>query len=349
MIVSESKFNTPLGEGVLIKLVNAKGSWVELSPLGAGITALGVPDRDGRIENVALGYAAPADYLHDGPCMGKCPGRYANRIAAGKLRVAGRDYQLSVNCGPNHLHGGPEGFQNRFWDLEMLPDGVRFFRTSPDGEENYPGTLHTSVTYRWGDDDRLTILLEAEAEEETVVNLTNHTYWNLRGADSGNALGHILSIKASKWLVTDPSLAPTGELASVKGTPMDFRSPKTLGKDINADFEALRFGKGYDHCWALSLPEDDSTLREAVTLYDPASGRTLTLDTDQPGVQVYTGNWLSGSSPSRSGRLYADYDGVAIEAQGFPDAPNIPAFPSQSIKPGEPYRRVISYKFGCKK
>ena len=206
-----------------MRLVNSNGAAVELSSLGAGILAVEVPDRDGKIENVALGYADPADYLADGPCMGKVPGRYANRIAKGHLLVDGRLSQLEVNNGPNHLHGGSDGFQNRIWDVECLPDGVRFSLISPAGDANYPGELAAEAIYRWNDDNELSLELTAQSDDPTVVNLTNHAYWNLRGADSGSALEHTLRLNAKRYLPTDDTLIPLPEApAPVEGTPMDF-------------------------------------------------------------------------------------------------------------------------------
>lgn len=333
------------GEITLYRIVNASGAWVEVSSLGAGITGVGVPDREGNIENVALAYADPADYMADGPCLGKCPGRYANRIAGGRLEIGGRSYSLAVNNGPNHLHGGPSGFQNRIWSSRELPDGVEFSYLSAAGEENYPGALVVKATYRWSEDNVLTLSFEARTDTETVVNLTNHSYWNLRGADSGSVLDHEMKMKASRWLPTDSTLIPTGELAAVDGTPMDFRTFKAIGRDINEDFDALRFGKGYDNCWAIDGWEPGLMSEEAVVIRDAVSGRTLTVDSDQPGVQIYTGNWLSGSPRNKSGRSYEDYEGVAVEMQGFPDAPNRSGFPSQSLGPAETYARTIRFKF----
>ena len=251
---------------------------------------------------------------------------------------------MNVNNGPNHLHGGPGGFANRLWRAETADGGVVFRYTSPAGEERYPGTLTASVAYRWDDDNRLTDVLEAECDAPTIVNLTNHAYWNLAGENAGSVLGHTLRLHASQWLPTDPSLIPTGERAAVEGTPMDFRTPKRIGRDIGADFPALVYGKGYDNCWAVDgwRPGTESPVAE---LCDPQSGRRLTIRSTQPGVQVYTGNWLAGSPLSKSGRAYADNDGVAIECQGFPDAPNHPDFPSAVLRPGDRYRQTIRFAF----
>lgn len=330
--------SSPIGDITIYKILNDNGASVELSSLGAGILKVNVPDRYGKLENVALGYADPADYIDDGPCMGKIPGRYANRIANGNFSIDGQEYKLAVNNGPNHLHGGPTGFQNRIWDSCITTDGVRFTYVSKDGEEGYPGELSVTAEYRWTDRNKLHLSLKAVSTKPTVVNLTNHAYWNLRGADSGTVLGHELKINAKRWLPTDSTLIPTGEMAPVIGTPMNFLRKRPIKDSIRANFPALVFGKGYDNCWVLDG-------EEAVVLWDPESGRKLTVKTDQPGVQVYTGNWLAGAPVNNAGERYLDYDGVAIEAQGFPDAPNKKGFPSQVLKPGETYERFISFKF----
>lgn len=345
MKITAQRVNCPFGTVTLYRIQNARGSAVTLSELGAGIIGCEVPDRMGRLENVALAYANPADYMADGPCMGKVPGRYANRIAKGRFSLDGKEYQLNVNNGPNALHGGPTGFQNRVWKSQIIPGGVRFTYVSADGEEGYPGQVTATAEYRFFDNDRLLLTLGATTTAPTVINLTNHTYWNLDRADAGPVLDHLLSIRADRWLPTDESLIPTGELAPVAGTPMDFRREKRIGADIHADFPALRYGKGYDNCWEISAPIDSAGLAKAVTLRSEKSGRRLDVYTDQPGVQVYTGNWLAGSPLSRSGRSYEDYDGVAIECQGFPDAPNHPGFPSQRLDPGQVYRRRIAFDF----
>lgn len=278
--------------------------------------------------------------------MGKIPGRYANRIAKGIFRLGDKEYQLAVNNGPNHLHGGPTGFQNRLWECRELPNGVRFTYVSADGEEGYPGQLRVTADYIWSENDILDLYLRAVTDCDTVVNLTNHCYWNLRGAQSGSVLDQELRLNASRWLPTDETLIPVGEPAPVAGTPMDFTTAKPLGRDIRADFPALKYGKGYDNCFLLDGWRRDF-LTPAATLHDPASGRTLRVATTQPGVQVYTGNWLDGSPAGPEGYRYHDYDGVAIECQGFPDAPNHPGFPDQTLRPGQPYDQHIRFAFSC--
>lgn len=336
---------SPLGEVTLFTLTNSQGASVTLSTLGAGIVAVRVPDKDGKIENVALSYADPADYLADGPCLGKIPGRYANRIALGNLTVDGKHYQLAVNNGPNALHGGPTGFQNRIWEARETADGVTFSYVSADGEENYPGRLHVTAAYTWSDDNVLNLVMKATTDAPTVVNLTNHVYFNLDGADSGSILYHTMRIDASRWLPTDATQIPTGEIAPVEGTPMDFRQAKKIGRDIHADFEALRIGKGYDHCWVVDDWKKGEMRDCIVELRAAHSGRVLTIGSTQPGLHVYTGNWLSGSPLNASGRSYDDNDGVAIEMQGFPDAPNKPEFPSQLLLPGDEYIQTIRFAF----
>ena len=345
MKISEKKYPSAKGEITVFKVENSTGASVELSTLGAGIVSVSVPDRNGKIENVALSYADPADYIADGPCLGKCPGRYANRICKGQLEVGGVTYQLAINNGPNALHGGPEGFQNQNWEAEKLADGVKFTYQAKDGEEHYPGNLTVTAVYHWSDDNVLTLDFHAESDRDTVINMTNHAYWNLNGADCGSCLEQEMKIKAEKWLPTDETQIPTGELAPVEGTPMDFRAFKKIGKDIKEDFEALKIGKGYDHCWKIDREKEGDMVIDAVEIRDGRSGRKLIVGTDQPGVQIYTGNWLAGSPKNRSGRSYEDYDGVAVEMQGFPDAPNKPNFPSQLLKAGESYDRHIRFAF----
>ena len=326
----------------MIHLINKNGAPVMLTERGAGIVSVVVPDRNGVMGDVVLGYRDEESYLGDGPCAGKIPGRFANRIAGGCFTLDGREYQLVKNNPDYQLHGGPDGFSNRLWKATQTSDTrVTFTLDSPDGDQGYPGAMHVEATYTWGDDNALTLEIKATADKPTVVNLTNHTYWNLDGEDSGSIFDHVLKINASRWLVTSEALIPTGELAPVEGTPMDFRTAKSIGRDIKADFPALRYGKGYDNCWVL---DGQPGLKLAAELSSETSGRRLEIWTDQPAAQVYTGNWLDGSPVSKSGRSYRDYDGVAIECQGFPDAPNHPDFPSCVLRPGETYSRTIIFK-----
>ena len=345
MKITKKTAPSPEGMLTLFTVTNDKGASVVISTLGAGIVEVNVPDKEGNISNVALSYADPADYMADGPCLGKVPGRYANRIDKGHLEIDGETYQLAINNGPNALHGGPTGFQNRIWEAEELPDGVRFTYTSADGEEQYPGELKVAAEYHWSDDDVLTLILSATTDKATVVNLTNHAYFNLDGADAGSVLNHKMTIKAGHYLPTTDSEIPLGEIAPVDGTPMDFRAPKEIGKDIKADFEPLHIGKGYDHCFVLDDYAKGKMNEDVVVLEAPTSGRVLKMSTTQPGVQIYTGNWLAGSPLNKSGKSYEDYDGVAIEMQGFPDAPNHPHFPSQLLRPGEEYKETIRFAF----
>lgn len=346
MTIEERKVSSPKGEISLVSLNNSHGMSVELSSLGGGIVSVVVPDRHGNLADVALGYANPADYLYDGPCAGKTPGRYANRIALGKFSIDEHHYQLAINNGPNALHGGPEGFQNQIWDTELLPNGVRFSYLSKDGEEGYPGSLKAIVEYTLEEDfNRLNVAFNAVTDKPTVVNLTNHTYWNLGGEDSGSVLAHKLQMLCSRYLPTNDTLIPMGELAPVLGTPMDFTQPRTLGCDIKADFPAINYAKGYDSGWVIDDWAPGKFVERAVILSDDTSGRVLEIGTDQPSAHIYTGNWLNGSPRSKSGRSYNDYDGVAIEMQGMPDAPNKPDFPSQLLRPGQEYHRRITFTF----
>ena len=326
----------------MIHLINKSGASVMLTERGAGIVSIVVPDRNGVMGDVVLGYRDEESYLADGPCAGKIPGRFANRIDGGHFTLDGKEYQLVKNNPGYQLHGGPDGFSNRLWKASQISDTeVVLTLDSPDGDQGYPGNMHVEATYTWGEDNSLTLSIKATTDAPTILNLTNHTYWNLDGEDSGSILDHVLKLNASRWLATSEALIPTGELAPVEGTPMDFRTAKPLGRDIKAEFPALKYGKGYDNCWVL---DGAPGLKLAAELSSAASGRRLEIWTDQPATQVYTGNWLDGSPLSKSGRSYRDYDGVAIECQGFPDAPNHPDFPSCVLRPGETYSRTIIFK-----
>ena len=336
---------SPKGDITLYTLTNASGASVTLSTLGAGIVAISVPDRAGRMADVVLGYENAADYLFDGPCAGKIPGRYANRIGNGTFILDGQEYHLSLNTGAHALHGGREGFQNQIWDTASAEAGkVVFTLFSPDGYEGYPGNLAVRATYTWNDACELELQLEAETDAPTVVNLTNHVYFNLSGHGSGSMTGHKLWIKASNYLPTTDSQIPTGELAPVAGTPMDFTEPKAIGRHMYAPFEALRIGKGYDHCWVVDDYEPGK-MQHIATLSEASSGRSVEIATTQPGIQIYGGNWLEGCPSGKDGAVYHDYSAVALECQGFPDAPNKSSFPSHVRRPGEHYKQTIKFTF----
>lgn len=326
-------------------LTNESGANVVLSNIGAAIVSINVPDRDGRLADVVIGYGKPESYFGDGPCAGKCPGRFANRIAAGKFTLDGVEYTLPINNGPNHLHGGPEGIQNQVWESRKHKGGVEFKYTAADGEMGYPGNLTIVARYEWNDSNELQLTFSARCDKATVINLTNHAYFNLNG--KGSVLQHYLRLNASEYLPTDPTLIPLGESEPVAGTPMDFINAKTLGRDIKKDFPALNHGKGYDACWCIDgyMP---GQLQEAAELWSKRSGRVLKVFTTQPGVQVYTGNWLSGCPIGKRGRIYNDYSAVAIECQHYPDSPNKPEYPSTVLRPGKVFHEAIIFSFGIK-
>ena len=347
MKIQKTTAPSPIGEITLYTLTNSAGASVTLSSLGAGINSVVVPDASGKMDNVVLGYRDPASYIADGPCAGKVPGRFANRIAKGHFTIGDKEYTLPINNGPNSLHGGPDGFMNRIWNSRLDGDTVVFELTSPDGDAGYPGELQAEARYTWRDDCTLTLRLLAHTDAPTVVNLTNHTYWNLEGENSGSVLDHTLWLAASHYLPTDDTLIPTGEIAPVEGTPMDFTQFRRLGDDIHADFPAITYGKGYDNCWMV----DDyrpGVLRHIATLNAPHSGRVLEVSTTQPAAQVYAGCWLAGSPENPEGRSYNDYDGVAIECQNAPDAPNKPQFPSALLLPGQTYDQTITFHISAK-
>ena len=335
---------TPDGKAVYrYTITNASGASVVLSNIGAAIVAVNVPDRDGRLGDVVLGYGKAENYFYDGPCFGKCPGRYANRIAKGRFSLDGKGYELPVNNGPNHLHGGPEGFQNKVWDSRKKRGAVEFKYVAEDGEMGYPGRMVVVAHYEWDDENVLRLTFTAKSDAATVVNLTNHAYWNLDC--KGSVLNHRLRLNAAEYLPTDETLIPLGESEPVAGTPMDFLNPKRLGRDIRKDFPALRIGKGYDACWLIDgyMP---GQLQEAAVLKAARSGRVLKVYTTQPGVQVYTGNWLEGCPKGKRGKVYHDYYGVAIECQHYPDSPNKPEYPPVVLRPGKVFREAIVFAFG---
>ncbi len=331
----------------LYTMTNESGASVKLSSVGAGIVSIVVPDKNGKMDDVVIGYDDPLSYFGDGPCAGKCPGRYANRISKGYFSLDGKEYNLPINNAVNHLHGGPNGFQNQVWDSRVEGDAVEFMYFSEDGEAGYPGNLKVVAHYEWSEENELTLTFTAETDAPTVVNLTNHAYFNLNGEGSGSVLNHVLKLNASEYLPTDDTLIPVGEAEDVAGTPMDFVNPKALGRDIKNDFPALKYGKGYDNCFVIDGYVPGQIL-SAAELYSAESGRVLEVLTTQPGVQVYTGNWLEGCPAGKNGHIYHDYDAVAIECQHYPDSPNEPDYPSTVLRPGEVFGQAIIFAFSVR-
>lgn len=348
MNISRSPFgSTQRGEAVeLFELTNARGSVVRIMNYGGTITHLLVPDREGRPADVVLGFDQFTDYEERSPFFGCITGRYANRIARGRFNLEGESYQLAVNNGPNHLHGGRLGFDKVVWKAEPFRRddavGLHLTHTSPHGDEGYPGTLSCRVTYSWDNDDRLRIDYEATTDRPTVVNLTNHSYFNLGGHGSGIILDHQLKLHASAFTPTDETSIPTGEVRAVEGTPFDFRTPRAVGERINADYEQIRFGGGYDHNFVVDGRA--GKLRPCAEVYHPASGRLMVVETTEPGVQLYTGNFLNGLK-GKEGAVYHKRDGLCLETQHYPDSPNRPEFPTTVLRPGETYRSTTTYRF----
>ncbi len=330
-------------------LINAHGLKAHVISWGATLVGMEVPDRDGKLADVTLGFDSLDGYLGTHPFFGSIAGRYANRIAKGKFTLDGKEYTLAVNNGANHLHGGKVGFDKKNWlgKLKFSETSVTFAVTSPDGDEGYPGTLNAKVTYTLSDDNALRIDYEATTDKPTVVNLTNHAYWNLAGAGEGDILGHELTLHASKFTPVDDGSIPTGKLEPVAGGPMDFTKAKVIGKDF------AKVGGtpgGYDHNFvidrAMTNPRE---IVPAAELYDPKSGRVMKVSTDQPGVQFYTGNFMDGSNTGKGGKVYQKNFGVCLETQHFPDSPNQPEFPSTVLRPGETYRTTTIHTFSVRK
>ncbi len=343
---------TPEGEAIILyTLRNERGSEVQLTNMGAAIVAVKFADRNGKIEDVALGYRDAESYIGDGAASGKSVGRVANRIAGGKMTIEGVEYRLEVNNGPNHLHGGTKGFANRLWEARVEGESrVVFALTSDDGDQGYPAELHVEAVYDFDDDDSLEVTYLAKSSATTVVNLTNHLYWNLAGEASGHTIhDHQLQLNSSKALEANAVQIPTGVLLDVEGTPMDFRTMRRVGDGIDSEFNHIRDFRGYDHFWVMDNWKKN-ILKPMGTLRHAESGRKVDILTSQPGAMVYTGNWLSGGCPiTKSGGRYDDWAGIAIECQNYPDAVNQPSFPSPLLKEGELYCQKIVFRLGCDK
>ena len=341
----ESFGKTPDGKPVdLYTLTNPGGVTARITNFGGILVSVQAPDRDGKMADITLGFDKLDGYLGKHPYFGAIVGRYANRIGKARFTLDGKLYTLAANDGENHLHGGIKGFDKRVWRLDEISEGdkavVKMSYISEDGEEGYPGNLACSVTYTLTKDNQLKINYEAETDKATVVNLTNHSYFNLAGQGNGDILGHELTLNADKYTVVDEGLIPTGENRPVKGTPMDFTKPMTIGSRID------QVEGGYDHNYVLN--SGGGTLTLAAKVYEPTSGRVLEVYTDQPGVQFYTGNFLDGSITGKGGKVYKKHYGFCLETQHFPDSPNKPGFPSVVLRPGQTYKTETDYKFYAK-
>jgi aldose 1-epimerase len=334
----------------LYTLTNHNGMQVSITNYGGRVVSILVPDRNGKIADVVLGFDHLQGYLETNPFFGALVGRYANRIAHGKFTLDGVTYKLALNDGPNSLHGGLKGFDKRAWKARELSQGhpaIELTYLSKDGEEGYPGNLSVKVVYTLGADNGLKIDYTATTDKDTVVNLTNHSYFNLAGQGSGDILKHLLMINADRFTPIDATLIPTGKLASVQGTPFDFRKPTAIGARIQENNEQLKFGRGYDHNFVLNHHGGGLVLAARVT--EPESGRVLEVLATQPGVQFYTGNFLDGSIHGKRGKVYGFRTAFCLETQHFPDSPNHPEFPSAELKPGQVYHQVTVYKFSTVK
>lgn len=327
---------------------NAHGITVRFIDLGGCITAIDTPDRASRFANIVLGYRRPADYDTNATFFGAIIGRYANRIAKGTFTLDGEACHLPINNGVNSLHGGTKGFNRQVWavtpDAERNGAAAKLTYTSPDGESGYPGTLKVAVTYTLEDAGALRIDYEATTDKPTVVNLTNHTYFNLGGDGSGSAVNALLRINADCYTPADATQIPTGEILPVAGTPMDFRRLTPIDARIRTDHEQLTFALGYDHNWVLNKPKPGA-LSFAAEAYDPSSGRILRVDTTEPGLQFYSGNYLNGAVAGPAGTAYRQGDGFTLETQHYPDSPNHPDFPSTELRPGQTFRSTTIFHF----
>ncbi|MEN8255200.1 MAG: aldose epimerase family protein [Verrucomicrobiota bacterium] len=338
-VVKESFGKTKDGQAVeAFVFENANGIKVKVINYGATIVSVEAPDRDGNMADVVLGFDDMAGYQSvDNPYFGACCGRYANRIAAGKFSLDGAEYSFAINNGPNALHGGLVGFDKKVWATEIVGDSVKMSITSPDGDEGYPGTLKVELTYSLSDEGELRIDYTATTDKKTVLNLTNHSYFNLAGG--GSVHGHEIRINADRYTVVDDTSIPTGEIRAVAGTEMDLLVPTPIGKNI-----AAVQGLGYDHNYCLNQAIEGELVL-AASVVEPGSGRTLECWTTEPGVQLYTGNFLDGVK-GKGGAVYSKQDAFCLETQHWPDSPNHPDFPSTELVPGETYTQTCIYKFG---
>lgn len=336
-----------LNDGTQVELYTLANRNIEvaITTYGGIIVSLRVPDRNGNIDDIVLGYDSLDQYVSNNPYFGAIVGRYANRIAHGSFVLEGKTYSLPKNDGDNSLHGGTRGFDKVVWSAKPINDGIELSYISRDGEQGYPGTLTVTVRYTL-DDHELKIEYSAATNKPTVVNLTNHSYFNVAGQGKSTILQHQLKIDASRFTPVDSSLIPTGELRSVEGTPFDFRAPTAIGQRIDANDGQLHNGKGYDHNWVLDKSSGERS--EAAELYDPGTGRVLRVLTSEPGIQFYSGNFLDGSIVGKHGRAYERRSGLCLETQHFPDSPNHADFPSTELTPKKRYHSVTIFEFSVR-
>ena len=347
-MVRKELYGTHDGKEVyLLTLTNKAGNVIRLSNYGAKITWIEVPDKDGAKDNITFGYDTFDGMINGDMSFGSVVGRYANRIANGKFTLDGVEYTLPKNNGPNTLHGGPGGWHSVVWDTEVLNESrepaVRFTYLSPDMEEGFPGNVLAQVIYTWTGNNEIVMDYTCTTDKKTVINVTNHAYFNLHGAGNGDILDHVLTLKASAFTPVDSVMIPTGEIRPVEGTPFDFRTPHAIGERIGEDYEQLILGKGYDHNFVLDNKEDVD-----VSVFDPESGRVLEVLTDQPGMQLYTGNFLDGSQMGHGGKPYNFRSGFCLESGHYPDSPNHPDFPSTVLNPGDTLKTQTIYRFSVR-
>lgn len=349
MAIQKQPFGTmPDGTDVsLYTLTNTNGMQVKITNYGGTITSILVPDKQGDISDVVLGFDNLDSYIKDSPFFGCIIGRYGNRLANGQFTLDGKTYTLAVNNGPNHLHGGKKGFDKRVWDAVEHPsdDGgvLELHYKSPDGEEGYPGNLEVIVSYTLTAENEIKIRYRASTDKKTPINLTNHTYFNLKDAGKSDILNHVVQLHADTFTPVNENMIPTGEVQSVKGTPMDFLEPKPIGQDIDQDYAQLQYGGGYDHNYVINGKAGDLRLVARVT--EPESGRVLETFSEEPGVQFYTGNNLDGTVTGKEGNVYKMRHGFCLETQHYPDSPNQPNFPSTILLPHDQYDTMTVYKF----
>ncbi len=347
--ITKSYFGTTK-EGVavdLYTLTNSNGVELKITNYGGIVTSLKVPDKQGEFDDVVLGYDSLSSYLEETPYFGAIVGRYANRIAQAKFTLDGQEYSLAQNNGENTLHGGLIGFDKVVWETEEIQTdnevGLRLRYLSEDMEEGYPGNLEVEVHYTLDNENAFKIDYKATTDKKTVVNLTHHSYFNLKGKIDSDILDHFVTINASRFLPVDNNLIPTGELWEVTGTPFDFTQPKAIGERINDDNEQLKLGIGYDHCWVIDRENDDMII--VASVMEPTSGRIMEVYSTEPGIQLYTGNFLNGTITGKDGAVYNHRYGFCLETQHYPDSPNKPEFPSVVLEPGDTYQSSTVYKF----